>query len=48
MPKRSSGIITDITSTTQSGEQPSRQNESQTVAAVFTHKITITVMGIRL
>jgi hypothetical protein len=36
------------TSTAQSGEQPSRHKESHTVAAVFTHKRTIIVTGIRL
>jgi hypothetical protein len=35
------------TSTAQSGEQPSRHTESHTVAVVFTHKKTTTVMGIR-
>jgi len=36
------------TSTAQSAEQPSRHKESHTDAAAFTHKRTITVMGIRL
>jgi hypothetical protein len=34
--------------TAQSGEQPCRKKESHTVVAVFTHKGTITVKGIRL
>jgi len=36
------------TSRAQSGEQPSRHKELHTVAAVFTHKRTNTVTGIRL
>jgi len=36
------------TSTDQSGEQPTSQKESHTVAALFTYKRTISVMGIRL
>jgi hypothetical protein len=36
------------TSTAQSAEQPSRHKQSHTVAAVFTHKKTITVTSIRL
>ena len=34
------------TSTAQSVEEPSRHKKSHTVPAVFTHKRTITVMGI--
>ena len=36
------------TTAAQSGEQPSRHKQSHTVAEVFTHKRTITVMGITL
>jgi hypothetical protein len=36
------------TSTAQPGEQPSRHKKSHTAAAVFIHKRTVTVMGIRL
>jgi hypothetical protein len=36
------------TPTAQSAEQPSRHKQSHTVAAVFTHKRTITVTSIRL
>jgi len=35
-------------STGQYGEQPSRHKETHTVAAVYTHKRTINVTGIRL
>jgi hypothetical protein len=36
------------TPTGQSAEQPTRHKESHTVAAVFTHKKTITITGITL
>jgi hypothetical protein len=36
------------TSTAQSGKQPGREKQSRAVAAVFTHKRTITFVGIRL
>jgi hypothetical protein len=44
------GFLTSLhtTSTAQSGEEPSRHKESHAVAAVFTHKRTITFKGIRL